>query len=126
MAAQRSHAAPGRRLNSPHTCWHSWNGGEPITTLCVLTTHCEWHSCSHESEGATWRCNAIGNGLRRWQPAGPTLQGETGLSGFPTYEKISQRDVQRLLEFFTMSNGSTTRCVFIDFEEIGYNTIMAH
>jgi hypothetical protein len=44
----------------------------------------------------------------------------------PLTKKSAKRDVQRLLEFFTMSNGSTTRCIFIDFEEIGYNTIMAH
>src|SRR5438045_756548 len=76
MAWPRSHAAPGRRLSRPRTCWHTWNGGEPITTLCVLTTHCEWHSCSHESEGASCWPNAIGSEHRRWQPAEPIDDGQ--------------------------------------------------
>jgi hypothetical protein len=36
--------------------------------LCVLTNHCEWRSCSHESEVANWRRNVIGSELRQWQP----------------------------------------------------------
>src|SRR5215470_12078682 len=75
MAWQRSHAARGRRLSSPHTCWPTWSGGEPITTLCVLTTHCEWRSCSHESAVATWWHNAIANVPRPWQPGEPTDDG---------------------------------------------------
>src|SRR5215831_763522 len=68
MASQHWHAARGRRLSSPHTCWHTWSGGELITTLCVLTTHCEWRSCSHERRVASWWRNGTDNGLPRWQP----------------------------------------------------------
>src|SRR6516162_3924647 len=39
----------------------------------ALTKHSEWRSRSHESEVATWRHNAIGNGLRPWLPAEPTV-----------------------------------------------------
>jgi hypothetical protein len=41
------------------------------------------------------------------EAGGSPLQGETGLSGLPIDEKISQRDLQRLLELSTISNGST-------------------
>jgi hypothetical protein len=41
----------------------------------VLTTHCEWHSCSHESEGASCWPNAIGSEQRLWQPAERTDDG---------------------------------------------------
>jgi IS1 family transposase len=41
----------------------------------VLTNHCEWHSYSHENEGANdWR-NAIDNGCQPWQREEPTDDG---------------------------------------------------
>jgi hypothetical protein len=41
----------------------------------VLTTHCEWRFCSHESEMATvWR-NAIANVPQPWRPAEPIDDG---------------------------------------------------
>src|SRR6266568_1194464 len=75
MASQRWHAARGRRLSSPHTCWHTWNGGERTTILCVLTNHYEWRSDSRVSEEANWRHNTTGNGLPRWLRAEPIDDG---------------------------------------------------
>jgi hypothetical protein len=41
----------------------------------VLTNHCEWRSCSHESQRASWRRNAIGTLPLQWQPAEPPDDG---------------------------------------------------
>jgi hypothetical protein len=66
----------------------------------VLTKHCEWRSRSHESEVATWRPNAIGNGRKLWQPAEPTGDGTcarcslTPCCRFPLESCRSQRWVQ--------------------------------
>ena len=43
--------------------------------LCVLTNHCAWRSCSHESEGANWRRDALGNGRKLRPPAEPIDDG---------------------------------------------------
>jgi hypothetical protein len=52
-----------------------WSGGAPTITLCVLTNHCKWRSCSHENEGANdWR-NAIDNVRQPWQREEPTDDG---------------------------------------------------
>jgi hypothetical protein len=59
----------------PHSFWPIWSGGEPITTLYVLTNHCVWGSCSHESEVANWRRNATGTVRLRWQLAEPPDDG---------------------------------------------------
>src|SRR2546425_9398780 len=76
MAWQLSHAAPGRRLSSPHSCWPIWSGGEHTIILSVPMHRCEWRSCSHESEGANGRRNATDNVHLRWQPAEPTDVGQ--------------------------------------------------
>jgi hypothetical protein len=47
-----------------------------MTTLCVLTTHCEWRSYNHKSEVATWRRKATDNEQLRWPPAEPTEVGQ--------------------------------------------------
>ena len=47
-----------------------------MTTLCVLTTHCEWRSYNHKSEVATWRRKATDNEQLRWPPAEPTEVGK--------------------------------------------------
>src|SRR5947209_2209718 len=80
MGWQLSHAAPGRRLSSPHSCWPIWNGGARTTILCDLTTLCAWRSCSHESEGADCSRNAIGNGRQPWQRGGPIDDGRLARS----------------------------------------------
>jgi hypothetical protein len=38
--------------------------------------HCEWRSCNHKSEVATWRRNATDNVHLRWPPADPTDVGQ--------------------------------------------------
>src|SRR5215467_6143789 len=63
---------PGRRRSSPHSCWSIWNGGAPITILCVLTSRCAWPLQSLANEVATVWPNAIGNVPQRWQLEGPT------------------------------------------------------
>jgi len=69
--ARRTWARPNRL----HSFWPTSSGGEPITTLCVLTNHFAWRSCSHENEVATvWR-NAIARGRLPWQPAEPIDDG---------------------------------------------------
>jgi hypothetical protein len=47
-----------------------------MTTLCVLTTHCEWRSYNHKSEVATWRRKTTDNEQLRWPPAEPTEVGQ--------------------------------------------------
>ncbi len=47
-----------------------------MTTLCVLTTHCEWRSYNHKSEVATWRRKATDNEQLRLPPAVPTEVGQ--------------------------------------------------
>jgi hypothetical protein len=69
MEWRLSQDVPGPLPNRLHSFWPIWNGGERTTILCVHTNHFEWRSCSPESEGATWRRNAIGNGLQPWLPA---------------------------------------------------------
>src|SRR5213078_4044967 len=68
--------APGLRLSSPHTCSPISSGGARTITLCVLTKHYAWCSCSHESEGANGRRNATGNVRKLWQLAEPTVDGQ--------------------------------------------------
>src|SRR5260221_11426045 len=38
--------------------------------------HCEWRSCNHKSEVATWWRNATDNVHPRWPPAEPTDVGQ--------------------------------------------------
>ena len=54
-----------------------WSGGERSIIVCGLTKHYAWLSWLHESEGANGRRNVTGNGRRRWQLAGPTLEDST-------------------------------------------------
>jgi hypothetical protein len=82
VAVYLSSADDGKQYTSylsygpgPLTCWPTWNGGELIIILCVLTNHSEWRSCSHEREVTGWWSNAIGNGLRLWQPGEPADDG---------------------------------------------------
>src|SRR6266487_807352 len=75
MGWQHCLGEPGRQLSSPHTCSPTWNGGEHIITLYVLTKHCEWRSCSHTSEGANWRRNATGTVLLPWRREEPPDDG---------------------------------------------------
>jgi hypothetical protein len=95
-----SHVAPGLLPNRLHSCWPIWNGGVRTTILCVLTNHFEWRCCSHENEVADgWR-NAIGNGLRRWQPREPPDDGRlarcslTHCRRFPLESHRSQMGLQ--------------------------------
>ncbi len=75
MGELRWHVEPGRRRSLPHTCELTWSGGERTLMLYVLTNHCEWRSCSHESEVATWWRNAIGIVPKLWQQGEPPDDG---------------------------------------------------
>jgi len=78
MSWQRSHAAPGPRLSSPHSSWLIWNGGVPTITLYVLTNRCEWPLQNLANEVASvWR-NAIGSVRLRWQLGKRTGGGQQG------------------------------------------------
>jgi hypothetical protein len=67
----------------------------------VLTTHCQWRSCSRENEGATFWRTAIDNVRRRWQRAEPPDDGRlvrcslAPCQRFPLERHPSQRWVQR-------------------------------
>jgi hypothetical protein len=63
----------------------------------VLTNHCAWRSCSHESEVASvWR-NAIGSEHRRWQPEGPIAGGRRARCSRPPCRRfpLERRQSQR-------------------------------
>jgi len=97
MGWQRWRDVFGPLPNRLHSSWLIWSGGEPITTLFVLTNPFEWCSCSHESEGATWWRNATGNGLQPWPPGEPIDDGRrarcslTPCRRFPLERQGSQR-----------------------------------
>src|SRR2546421_10637346 len=62
-----SHAARGRRLSPPHSCWPTSSGGALITILCAPMPRCEWHSCSRASGVVIlWR-NGTGSVRKLWQ-----------------------------------------------------------
>src|SRR5262245_48093087 len=59
-----------------------------ITTLCVLTTHCAWRSCSHKSEVANWRRNATGTVPLRWQRGEPPDDGRRARCSLAPYQRF--------------------------------------
>ena len=69
-----------------------------MTTLCVLTTHCEWRSYNHKSEVATWRRKATDNEPLRWPPAGPTEFGQRAKCSLAPCQRFSLERHANLME----------------------------
>src|SRR5215469_10980152 len=95
MAWPRLHAAPGQRLSRPSTCWHTWNGGAPITTDVA--------SSPLTARGACAATRA------RWQIGGTTLPAADPCDG--SWENTSTMDSLRgaLLPLATLAKGFRLR-----------------
>ena len=76
-------------LFSPHSCWPTSSGGERIIIVCVHTTHCGQRSYSHKHEEVA------------------SLGEEKAALDYLVIKISSKASCRSLIDFSTMSNGST-------------------
>src|SRR5215472_9162370 len=117
MALRPWLVAPGRRLNSPHSCLPIWSGGAPTIISCVPTEHCEWRLCSHECEVASWWRNGTSNERQRWPPAEPIDDGRLARCSLA---RCRQFPLESYRSQMRMQGHVAGRLMHVSSEEVGW------